>query len=326
MSAPVGRTTRRIDAVERLQRLLSIVSWVAAQPEGAPVEEVVRRFGVAEPDLLEDLSLASMVGADSPDHDDMPIEFFVEDGRIHVFLYSFRQPLRLSPEQGLALVAAGTGLLAVPGADPTGPLARGLAKLAGVLGISVSESVEVDLGQVHPLTFRRLQEAVDQHRQVELDYYALGRDERTRRVVDPRLVFHDGGEWYLAGHCHRAKGERVFRIDRIEGLALLDTTFTPPAEPPTRSSYRAGAHEPRVTLDLDPDAHWVAESYPVDEVAELTGGRLRVVLPVSARPWLERLLVRLGPTGVLRAADEGIGPTDLAAEVATRILGRYDAI
>lgn len=314
-----------MNAVERLQRLLSIVSWVAAQPDGVPIDEVVRRFGVAEQELLDDLSLASMVGADSPDHDDMPIEFFVEDGRIHVFLYSFRQPLRLSPEQGLALVAAGTGLLAVPGTDPEGPLARGLAKLAAVLGISVSESVEVDFGEVHPPTFHRLQEAVDQHRQVELDYYALGRDERTRRVVDPWLVFQDAGEWYLAGHCHRAKGERVFRVDRIEGLAVLDTTFAPPVDPPTRSSYQAGAHEPRVTLDLDADAHWVAESYPVDKVAELAGGRLRVVLPVSARPWLERLLVRLGPTGVLRSADEGIGPPDLAAEVATRILARYGA-
>ncbi len=314
-----------MDAVERLQRLLSIVSWVATQPDGAPIDEVARRFGVAERELLDDLGLASMVGADSPDHDDMPIEFFVEDGRIHVFLYSFRQPLRLSPEQGLALVAAGAGLLAVPGTDPDGPLARGLAKLAGVLGIPVSESVEVDFGQVHPPTFHRLQEAVDQHRQVELDYYAFGRDERTQRVVDPWLVFQDGGEWYLAGHCHRAKGERVFRVDRIEGLAVLDTSFTPPAEPPTRSSYRAGDHEPRVTLDLDADARWVAESYPLDDAAELDGGRLRVVLPVSARPWLERLLVRLGPTGALRSADEGI-PADLAAEVATRILRRYGAV
>jgi hypothetical protein len=47
---------------------------------------------------------------------------------------------------------------------------------------------------------------------------------------------------------------------------------------------------------------------------------------LTARPWLERLLVRLGPTGVVRAADEGVGPPDMAAEVATRILARYGTV
>ena len=41
-----------------------------------------------------------------------------------------RGPLRLTPDEGLALLAKARTLLAVPGTDPSGPLARGLAKLA----------------------------------------------------------------------------------------------------------------------------------------------------------------------------------------------------
>ena len=41
----------------------------------------------------------------------------------------FRRPLRLSPQEGLALVSAGSALLSVPGADPDGALATALAKL-----------------------------------------------------------------------------------------------------------------------------------------------------------------------------------------------------
>ena len=41
----------------------------------------------------------------------------------------FDRPLRLTPAEGVALLAAGRALLAVPGSDPTGPLATALEKL-----------------------------------------------------------------------------------------------------------------------------------------------------------------------------------------------------
>ena len=41
----------------------------------------------------------------------------------------FSRPLRLTPGQALGLIGAGEALLS--GADPEGPLSRGLAKLAG---------------------------------------------------------------------------------------------------------------------------------------------------------------------------------------------------
>ena len=103
------------------------MSWVAAN-DGPTVDEVCRRFQITEDQLVEDLSTAMMVGADSADTRDMPIEVVFEDGRVWVHLLSFRRPLRLTPAEGLALVAAGSALLDVPGADPDGPLARALGQ------------------------------------------------------------------------------------------------------------------------------------------------------------------------------------------------------
>lgn len=311
----------RLSANDRLQRLLSLVPWVAAH-DGPTVDEVCRRFGLRRDQLLADLDIVFLCGL-YPYTPDELVEVVVEEDRVWIrYADFFSRPLRLTPEQGLALVAAGASLLAVPGADPEGPLARGLAKLAGVLGVAPDEALEVSLGNASEETLDLLQRAVRDHRQVEIDYYAYGRDERTNRVVDPHRVYADQGQWYVAGWCHRAGGDRVFRVDRISGAVVLDATFDPPDEQPELAVYRARSDDPRVVLDLAPAARWVAEQYPLESFEEHEGGGCRVTLAVSAVPWLERLLLRLGPDAAVVSWDGDGGP-DLAADAACRVLARY---
>ncbi|MEJ7585506.1 MAG: WYL domain-containing protein [Acidimicrobiales bacterium] len=281
------------------------------------------RFGISEQELVADLDIAAMVGAESSDYTDMPIEVGYEAGRVQVFLFAFRRPLRLTPEQGLALVAAGTGLRGVAGADPSGPLARALATLAAVLGIDPSETIDIDLGPADGTVLDLLRTAGREHRQVTIDYWSAGRDDHTRRTVDPWRVFNDGGAWYLQAHCHSVSGERVFRVDRIRHAEALDSGFEPPGAVPAAAAYRAGADDPRVVLDLDRDVAWVPTAYPVDEVVELGDGRLRVTMPAAAPAWLARLLLRLGPAARIVEIDQRSGGPDLAAATARRILRRY---
>ena len=62
------------------------------------------------------------------------------------------------------------------------------------------------------------------------------------------------------------------------------------------------------------------ESYPVESVEDAPGGRLKVVLVANERAWLERLLLRLGPSA------EVLEPAEVraeAAEAARRLLVRY---
>src|SRR4030081_4075000 len=117
----------RPPAPERLGRLLAIVPWIAAQ-DGPPIADVCRRFGVTERQLLADLELLFLCGV-YPFTPDVLIEVDIAEGRVWIrFAEYFRRPLRLTPPEGLALMGAGATLLGVPGADPDGALARGLAK------------------------------------------------------------------------------------------------------------------------------------------------------------------------------------------------------
>lgn len=311
----------RLTSGGRLERLLSIVPWVVAN-DGPTVSEIAERFDYPEERLLSDLDILFMVGT-YPFTPDQLVEVVVEEGRVWIhYAEYFARPLRLTPPQGLALVAAGSSLLAVPGADPEGPLARGLAKLAATVGVAPGAEIGVDLGNADPNVLATVRQAIADRRQVAIEYYTYGRDEVTERVVDPYRVASDQGEWYLLGHCHKAAGERLFRLDRIRGIDLLDSTYETPTDVPEVSVFEPRPDDPRVTLRLEPEAAWVPQAYPAESVEELDDGSLRVVLAITALPWLERLLIRLGPLATVEATTGGV-PTDLARVAARRVLDRY---
>lgn len=318
----------RPGADDRLRRLLAIVPWVVAQ-DGPTIDEVSDRFGIGRDELLADLDLLFLCGV-HPFTPDTLMDVLVENDRVWIrYADVFARPLRLTPEEGLFLVASGATLLAATGADPQGPLARGLEKLARVLGVEPGETIEIDLGHASPEVLATLRQAVVDARQVEIDYYSYGRDERTRRVVEPSAVFTAEGEWYLSAWCTRAQAGRRFRVDRIRAITVLDRRFEAPGTggqplPGTAVTFErpvvfeARADDPRLVLELAPSARWVVEQYPTERVEEIGGGFLRVTLAAGERAWLERLLLRLGPSA--RVVE---GNSTLAREAAERVLRRY---
>ena len=312
-----GGPLPRLSAEARLHRLLSLVPWVAAH-DGPTVEEVCARFRCTEEELADDLQLLFLCGL-HPYTPDMLIDADIADGRVWIrYADYFSRPLRLTPAEGLALLAAGQAVLARPGADDRGPLARGLRKLAAVLGVDDADAVEVALAPASAQVMAVLSDASVVRRQVEIDYYSYGRDQWRRRVVDPWAVFSAGGQWYLSAWCHAVDDERLFRVDRIRAARLLDRHFDPPAHRPDFAVYRPRPDDPRVTLELEPAGRWVVDQYPVEGAADLGGGRLRVTLAVSEAAWLERLLLRLGA-----AARVVEGPSSVREDAACRLLRRY---
>jgi proteasome accessory factor C len=303
----------------RLGRLLAIVPWIAAR-DGPTIEEVSRRFGVDEKDLLADLNLLFMCGV-YPFTPDVLIEVDVADGRVWIRMADyFRRPLRLNPQEGLALASAASAFLAVPGADPEGALATALEKLQTVLGVGADEGLEVELGPVPEDVLDTVRRATDTSRKVDMDYYSFGRDGHSTRVIHPWRVFNAGGQWYVAGWCELARAERNFRVDRITRANLLDETFSPRAEAAARppAVYSPAEDDPRIVLDLLPPVHWIAGEYPNDAVESLPGGVLRVTLSAGQRAWLERLLLRAGLYATVVEGDGSVGP-----EAAARLLRRY---
>jgi proteasome accessory factor C len=303
--------------------MLALVPWILANP-GSTLPELAERFEIDERELEHDLGLLPMCGL-PPYTADRLIDVWVEeDGAVSIRLAEyFERPLRLTPTEGLALLAAGRALLAVPGSDSDGPLATALEKLERALG--ATGGVAVDVGRADHLD--ALRGATDAGQQVEIDYYSFARDDMTTRVVDPRRVFNATGAWYLAGYCFQAEADRVFRVDRVRAVRLTENLVeahpsTPGADDEGDLVYRAGPDDLRVRLLLAPEAAWVADSLPVELRKDRAGRRVEVVLAVSGDAFLERLLLGLGPSATVLDPPE---VSALLAAAARRMLTRYEA-
>ncbi|HEX6311401.1 MAG TPA: WYL domain-containing protein [Acidimicrobiia bacterium] len=301
----------------RLRRVLALVPWIADHP-GVALTDLAARFGVSERDLERDLELLPLCGL-PPYTPDRMIDVELVDGHVWIrFAEYFARPLRLTAEEGLALLAGGRALLAVPGSDADGTLATALEKLAGALGTGDGLAVEVG----DPPHLEALRRAAAAGERVEIDYYSFGRDALTSRRIDPYAVFHAYGHWYADAWCHVVDADRLFRIDRVQAVRPTGETFEPRTGDDAVGStvYHPSPDDPRATLELTADAGWVVESYPCEEVEERPDGSWRAVLAISERAWLERLLLRLGPDARVLAPPE---LRTVGADAAARLLRRY---
>lgn len=302
-------------AEHELSRILALVPWIVAHP-ARPKTEVAERFGISVAQLESDLDLVLMIGV-PPYSPAEYIDVDAEGDTVTIRLADyFRRPLRLDPAEGLALLAAGRALLAVPGSDPRGPLATALQKLEAALELP-DLVVAIDA----PEHLDAVRSAADRDERLEIDYWSAGRDELTTRRIDPSTVFFALGEWYVDAWCRRAGDHRLFRVDRIRAVRPSGERFEAAASTLGPGDvYRPRADDPRVTLLLPASAAWVAESYPAEAVEETADGRLRVRLAVSEPAWLARLLLRVGPEA---SVDDPPAMKTVAADAAARIEQRY---
>jgi predicted DNA-binding transcriptional regulator YafY len=307
----------RLKAEKLLEKMLVMVPWVMNHEQGPTVEEVCEQFSMSESELVSSLELLFVCGV-YPFTPDALIEADIVDGRVWIrSAEAFERPPFFRPEEALALVAAASASLALPGNQDNTELQSALAKLTEVLGMGEDDAVEVSLTPTSAKLLDQLRNSIKNSLVVELDYYSNGRDEWSHRRVQPLQVFNREGHWYLQARSDESAGNRTFRVDRMRNVEPTDEGFDPPTELAAPTIYTPRPEDPTIVLELDSRAHWVAEQYPTHDVKELGEGRLRVTLPVSERVWAQRLLLRLGSHA--RVVEGDIDPTSSAM----RILSRY---
>jgi proteasome accessory factor C len=314
----------RLTARDRMARLLTVIPWVVER-DGASVEEISARFDYPRDQLMRDLTEVLLYVGVHPFTPDTLIEVDIRDDMVNIrYADWFAHPLRLTADDGARLLTAGRTVLSMtPDRDEqAGPLVRALAKLELALGDGAGQAVEVRLGEAPEATLEALRRALSDRRQIEIEYYAYGRDELTTRRVDPARIFSDRGQWYLAGWCHRADAERVFRVDRIRSIVVTEEPIDVELPSGPDVSFSPSSDDPRITLRLSPSSAWVTETYPTESTATDAEGYVETRMAVTAQPWLERLLLRLGPEAEVLEADARIG-ADITSRAATRLLARY---
>lgn len=288
-------------ATDRLDRLLTMVPWLMRN-QGIDIAEAARTFGVSSEQIVDDLQLLFVCGTPGHLPDDL-IEASWEGGKVYVGnAETISHPLRLGRDEALALIVALRTLAAAPGLGDSDAISRALTKLETAAGESVSGassvSVSMDTDDQQQAMLAQIRSALGTHSRLHLRYLVASRDEATERDVDPMRVLSVDGRWYVEAWCHRARDVRLFRLDRIEALQVLEVDGTPPPDAVSRP-VGPGVFAPRegdavISLQIAPSAAWVAEQFPVDSVVAAPDGSLVVQLRAADPRWLVRLVWRLG--------------------------------
>ncbi|SER30590.1 helix-turn-helix transcriptional regulator [Actinokineospora terrae] len=288
-------------AQDRLPRLLALVPYLLARP-GILIDEAAADFGVTARQLRKDLELLWMCGLPGYGPGDLIDISFDEDTVTVAFDAGMRRPLRLTGAEATALLVALRALLETPGVADADAIRRAVAKIESAAGQARPGGVAVGLGVREAEGTARVREVVQSALvaglALRISYYTASKDEVTERTVDPMRVLIVDGRGYLEAWCRRADGVRLFRLDRVDEVVVLDERAAPPpyAEPTDTSEglFRAAPDQRSARLLLRPDARWVAEYYPVEDVEELDGGQLRVRMRYSDTSWIVRLLLGQG--------------------------------
>jgi len=305
-------------AADRLSRLLALVPYLLNR-QGIALAAAAAAAGVSEAQLIKDLELLFVCGLPGHLPDDL-IEADWEDGR--VFLGNadaIDRPLRLGIDEVAALLVGLRLLSGLPGAGESEALERAIAKLQEVAG-STATDADDRVGVAPPEApaadvLAGARAALEGGRRLHLRYWVPWRDEATERDVDPMRLALVDGHTYLEGWCHRAEDVRLFRLDRVLALRVLDTPATPPAQAGRdldAGLFRPGAEDTVATFRLTPRARWVSEYYPCEALQEQPDGGTVVRLRTADPAWVVRLALRLGSDATL------LDPPELADTVRLR--------
>ena len=157
---------------------------------------------------------------------------------------------------------------------------------------------------IDPSIFSLLGGATTRRLTVEMTYYTASRDELTERRVDPLHLRNANGDWYLIAWDHKRGRPRDFLVSRIRKLTVSAETFLWPAGFELEKYLADGFGMIRgersipVVLEFDDyQSRWIRERspfHPTEEREELSGGRLRLRMTVTALDGVKRFILQYG--------------------------------
>ena len=292
---------------DRLPRLLALVPYLLARP-GVRIDDAAADFDVTPRQLRRDLELLWMCGLPGYGPGDLIDLSFEGDTVTVTFDAGMSRPLRPSATEATALVVALRALADTPGLVDAGAVRRALAKIESGAGRAAQQQAVVVGLAAREAALTTVRTALDRRRALRMRYYTASRDAVSERTVDPMRLLLVEGHSYLEAWCRSAEAVRLFRLDRIEHATDLDEPAVPPAHArPTDVSaglFRAEPDQHLAELTLVADARWVAEYYPMEDVADAPGGGAMVRMRYADTEWMVRLILGLGADVVVREPPE----------------------
>lgn len=286
---------------DRFNFMLALSGFLIRHDGQSTVSNVAEHFDV-EPELvvqtLRTLNLAAAKFEDRPEDLFYDIDLDQLDDGIIQFQSADTAPdvPLLTTRQASALAAGLQQLASIPDFASSEELSELLAILGAGSTAKFSPAIEVK-SHASNSNADIIRRAVISKCRIVCEYLNQ-RGELTIREIDPLKLSFDGEYFYLAGWCHLAQAMRIFRLDRMRKITVLDVPLSSEAEAiPSFSdqSYVAGKSDIEVLVEVEPEAYrLIAEVQAIAEPKAHESAKVRATIRVGHLQNLGRLISRYG--------------------------------
>ncbi len=312
MSTPVAQVRKML--------LLVPAAWRAGT-RGLPLDRAVRVTGARGPREVAALVATLERMELGPALPEEVLLVTIEDGRVHVDrALHLESPPPLSLREGAALLAA-----LRPFERTAGPT---VASAARKLRRAIPEPFRGDADDLaraldYPVDppgewAEALTGAIQARREITVDYRAESSGTVARRTLEPRLLLHRHGHWYLVAWNVAKEAEHLYRLDRIAGLVVGTRTFDAHRGPPLdrlrqgRLYFRSGS-EREVTVRFTGEAALLAVEQWKDRATRGEDGAVTVTVRIAPGNFLLGWVLGHGGQAGL------VAPPDLREQLRERI-------
>jgi len=305
-------------ALDKVAFLTAFVPYLIAQDGPVTVTEAAAHFGYSEDFVRRSAAQLPMMGLPGESGYGLSNDLFDIDydalERFDELVLTNRVAIddvpRLSAREAAAIIAG----LEILGQDPVLGASEDLRSLRERLRSSAAGEPETPaVAAIEIPGFAELRGAIAAGRQVRFRYRSSGAAAAETRTVDPLRIEGIDASYHLRAWCHLRQDFRIFRLDRIDALELLEAPVGHDAAELDEaiSGFAPGEGATTITVRFDPVGTELVEGYrPETLEVDTAAGTAEMTLVVSAVAVVRRILaevpgaVVVAPPGVVAAVRE----------------------
>lgn len=310
--------------LRRLRRLLLLLpagARAARKGRGVPLAEAARITGArSAKQVVEDVKALEPLWVD-PALGEEIVAFHIEDGEVEaVYSAPFGRPPALSLAEGAVLLAALAPFqkdAGKPARDAARKLRRAVPEPLRPEADRLASGLDVVCEPPGPWA-GALREAIAKRLETAIEYRAVADAAAEKRLVEPRLLFHRDGRWYLAAWNLARQAEHLFRLDRIVTVEPGTRVFGAHKGPPVaryarRSLYFESGEEREVTLRFRGAAARLARERYGARARANADATVSVAMKVTPGNYLVGVVLGYGGECTVE------GPRDVVAQLQDRV-------
>lgn len=204
----------------KLALLIDLLPWLALNP-GVSATETAKHFNISVTQVMELLQLAVFTGPGQYGGELVDIDFEDEESLFVTDAKGLERPIKFTQAQAYQIVAGLNYLIQLPGLIDRKELDLLLSKFMSAFNIELAP-IEQSSDLIEADVLDALGTAIAGELCVQITYSSGNAGSLSNRKIDPKSIVIENENKYVKAWCHAALGVRLFRIDRISQIEILN--------------------------------------------------------------------------------------------------------